>query len=58
MPKLKKMLGNWREPYMQSLMGLIETQSKVTIANWCIDYAEEYILPIDYKTYLEKARGL
>ncbi|MEN6347963.1 MAG: putative immunity protein [Syntrophomonas sp.] len=51
MPKPRKMLGDWREPYIQSLMRLIETQSKVTIANWCIAYAEENILPIFEKTY-------
>lgn len=51
MPKAKprKMLGDWREPYIQSLMRLIETQSKATIAKWCMDYAEVYILPIYLK---------
>lgn len=27
-------------------MRLIETQSKETIVNWCVDYAQQYILPI------------
>ena len=46
MPKPRKMLGNATSPYILSLMSLIETQSKVTLANWAIDYAETYILPI------------
>lgn len=46
MPKLRKMLGKADSPYIVSLMRLIETQSKATIANWCMDYAEAHILPI------------
>lgn len=46
MPKLRKMLGAVDSPYIVSLMRLIETQSKATIASWCMDYCEEYILPI------------
>jgi hypothetical protein len=46
MPKLRKMLGAADSPYIVSLMRLIETQSKVTIASWCMDYAEMHILPI------------
>ena len=46
MAKLRKMLGAADSPYIVSLMGLIETQSKVTIAKWCMDYCEEHILPI------------
>lgn len=34
MPKFRKMLSNWESPYIQSLMKLIETQSKVTLAHW------------------------
>lgn len=48
--KLRKMLGKADSPYVISLMQLIETQSKETIAKWCMDYAEENILPI-YKKY-------
>jgi len=44
--KPRKMLGDWRDPHVESIMRLIETQSKGTISNWCIDYAYEYILPI------------
>lgn len=46
MNKLRKMLGSADSPYIVSLMRLIETQSKITIARWCLDYAEENILPI------------
>lgn len=46
MAKLRKMLGNAESPYIVSLMRLIETQSKATIAKWCLDYTEANILPI------------
>ena len=46
MPKHRKMLNDINAPYLQSLMRLIETQSKTTLANWCIDYAEQVIIPI------------
>ena len=46
MPKLRKMLGAADSPYIVSLMRLIETQSKATIASWCMNYCEEHILPI------------
>lgn len=46
MPKLRKMLGAADSPYIVSLMRLIETQSKATIATWCMAYCEEYILPV------------
>lgn len=50
MAKLRKMLGAVDSPYIISLMRLIETQSKSTIANWCINYAEKFFLPIYNKT--------
>lgn len=46
MSKLRKMLGAADSPYIVSLMRLIETQSKSTIAGWCLDYTEAHILPI------------
>jgi hypothetical protein len=51
MPKLRKMLSDTSAPYIQSLMRLIETQSKETLVNWCIGYAEEHLLPIYEKCY-------
>lgn len=44
--KLRKMLGDVNAPCTVALMRLIDTQSKRTICNWCIDYAEAKILPI------------
>ncbi len=46
MGKHRKMLSDWDAPYIQSLVRLIETQSKVTLANWCISYCYAHILPI------------
>ena len=46
MAKPRKMLGNADSPYIVSLMRLIETQSKITLAGWCIDYAQAHVLPI------------
>jgi len=51
MPKPRKMLGAADSPYIVSLMRLIETQSKATIAAWCIGYAEAQTLPIYAKTF-------
>jgi len=44
--KTRKILGKADSPYIISLMRLIETQSKLTIAEWCLSYTEENILPI------------
>lgn len=46
MKKLRKALGSMDAPYILSLRALIETQSKETIAHWCIDYAEQHIFPL------------
>jgi len=46
MPRIRKTLGKTNSPYIVSLMQLIGTQSKATIAEWCITYAEMHILPI------------
>lgn len=56
MPKTRKMLNDWKAPYIQSLMKLIETQSKATLADWAIDYSERVILPIWYKFYRDDFR--
>jgi len=58
MPKARKMLSDWKVPYIQSLMRLIETQSKATLAMWAIDYSELIILPIWTKHYPEDMRPL
>ena len=44
--KLRKMLGDVNAPSTVALMRLIDTQSKATICNWCIGYAEAHVLPI------------
>ena len=49
MKKLRKMLGKYDDEHIVELMKLIDTQSKETISRWCMDYAEEFILPIYFK---------
>ena len=56
MPKYRKMLNDWDAPYIQSIIKLVETQSKETIANWCVDYAEAHLLPIYLKSFPEDLR--
>jgi len=51
MPKLRKMLSDWNAEYIQSLVKLIDTQSKTTLANWAVNYAEKELLPIWQKYY-------
>ena len=56
MPKPRKMLNNWDAPYIQSLVKLIETQSKSTLAHWAVDYAEQVLLPVWRKHYPDDLR--
>lgn len=56
MPKARKMLSDWDAPYIQSLVKLIETQSKTTLAHWAVDYAEQVILPLWSKHYPDDQR--
>jgi len=58
MKKYRKMLNDINAPYLQSLMRLIETQSKITLASWSIDYAKKYIFPIYNKEYPEDMRPM
>ena len=51
MPKARKMLSDWKAPYIQSLLPLIETQSKITLATWVVSYSEQVILPLWFKSY-------
>ena len=46
MPKPRKMLGDVNASSTIALIRLIDTQSKETICNWCMNYAMENILPI------------
>lgn len=58
MAKARKMLSNWNAPYIQSLVKVIETQSKPTLAHWAVDYAERVILPLWSKYYPDDPRPL
>ncbi len=40
------MLGDVNAPSTVALVRLIDTQSRATICNWCIGYAEANVLPI------------
>lgn len=56
MSKVRKMLSDWNAQYIQSLMKLIETQSKATLATWAVDYSEQVILPLWSKYYPDDLR--
>lgn len=56
MPKTRKMLSDWDAPYIQSLVKLIETQSKATLAHWAVNYARQFILPLWSKHYPDDLR--
>lgn len=56
MKKLRKMMGKPTDEHIAELMNLISSQSKETIATWCLDYAEENILPIYLKYYPDDER--
>ena len=57
MAKLRKMLGSPNSLYVVSIRQLMETQSKTTLAQWCLDYARTEVLPIYKKAYPEDTRG-
>jgi hypothetical protein len=46
MKKLRKTLGDPYQPEIRAIMKLIETQSKTTLVNWVLGYAEENYLPL------------
>ncbi len=56
MEKTRKILSDREAPYIQALMKLIDTQSKATLANWAIDYAERVMLPLWIKYYPDDMR--
>ena len=56
MPKTRKMLSDWKAPYIQSLMRLIETQSKETLVNWAIAYCEAVMQPLWERDYPDDLR--
>jgi len=54
--KYRKMLTEWEAPYIQSLVKLVETQSKTTLANWCVAYSRQKLLPIYRSAYPDDLR--
>ncbi len=58
MPRYRKMLNDWDAPYIQSLVKLIETQSKETLALWAADYAQKTMIPLWTKHSPEDLRPL
>ena len=50
------MLNNWQAAPIEGLMRLIETQSKETLVNWAVDYAEAQFLLIYTKQYPQDDR--
>lgn len=58
MKAARKMLSDWKAPYIQSLMKSIETQSKTTLANWAVSYAEANILPLWTHAYPKDIRPM
>lgn len=57
MAALRKTLGNSDSPYVVSIRALMATQSKATVARWCLDYARRYLLPIYKKSFPADTRG-
>lgn len=56
MAKLRKMLGKVDEPAVQSLMEIIETQSKETLAAWAVGYVKTHTLSIYEKEFPQDNR--
>ena len=56
MAKLRKMLGNVEDPEIVSLMRLIETQSRETLAKWAYGYARKAFLGIYEKEFEDDRR--
>ena len=56
MAKLRKMLGKVDEPAVQSLMEIIETQSKEALAAWAVGYVKTHTLAIYEKEFPQDNR--
>ena len=56
MQKYRKMLSNCDARQIVGLMRLIETQSKETLVNWAVNYAEGHFMPIFLKQYPKDER--
>lgn len=42
----RKTLGSRESPWVQGLSALIAGQDKATVAHWCMDYAQQHVLPV------------
>ncbi len=51
MNRLQKTLGNFDCPQIASLLRLVKTQSKRTLCDWSIAYAQKHLLPIFEQSY-------
>lgn len=58
MVKYRKMLNNWDAIYVQKIVKLMESQSKLTIIKWALNYSYEHLLPIWLRSYPEDNRPL
>lgn len=56
MAKLRKMLGRADDPQIVTLMHLIETQSKPTLAAWAAACVQERYLPVYERAYPDDRR--
>ena len=56
MAKLRKMLGRADDPQIVTLMHLIETQSKPTLAAWAAACVQERYLPVYEQAYPDDRR--
>lgn len=56
MNKARKMLSDWKAPYILSLMRFIETQSKATLANRAVNDFVQSMLPLWQKYYPDDMR--
>ncbi|MGI6366828.1 MAG: putative immunity protein [Anaerolineae bacterium] len=44
--RYRRMWTDWQAPCLQSLVDLVQTQSKATLVEWCLGYAEQHLAPI------------
>lgn len=56
MPKYRKALSDLEAPYIKVLVDLTRTQSKSTLANWAVDYAQKVMIPLWAKHFPEDRR--
>ncbi|HOD92609.1 MAG TPA: hypothetical protein PLT91_04470 [Clostridia bacterium] len=52
----RKILTDYNAPYIKEILYLVQTQSKLTLAHWAIDYAEAVMLKIWQKYYPDDRR--